>query len=65
MFDRLAATIPGVSAISVTSGVCPEQVCSPLVNRIFLRWDGVHFTAEGAQLMVPTLEAQLKTIAGW
>jgi len=65
MYDRLAATIPGVSAISITSGVCPEHVCAPLVDHVTLRWDGVHFTAEGAQVMVPTLEAQLEPIAGW
>ena len=62
MYDRLAATIPRVSSISITSGVCPQHVCEPAVDGVMLRYDGVHFTAPGALAMVTTLDGQLRSI---
>ena len=65
LYERLAATLPGVAALSITSGVCPNGVCMPVVDGTLLRWDGLHFSADGARVLVPTLEAQLDLVPAW
>ena len=59
MFQHLASMIPGVHTISVTSVVCPNRRCSPVVGGVLLRADGLHFTADGARALTPTLDAEL------
>ena len=55
MYERLAASIPRVSTLSLTNVVCPDGTCRPVVEGTILRWDGLHFTAQGAGLLAPVL----------
>ena len=64
MYDRVASTMPRVSTLSVTPILCPNQVCVPIVANIVPRYDGEHFTAEGATLVTPTIDAQLQLARG-
>ena len=59
MYERIAEAVPGVSTISLTSAVCPDTMCKPEVNGVVLRWDGVHFTKDGAGVMKPELQRQI------
>ena len=62
MYERMATMLPGVSTLSITSAVCPDNVCAPVVAGLILRWDGLHFTADGARAIAPTLGSQILAI---
>jgi peptidoglycan/LPS O-acetylase OafA/YrhL len=59
IFDELAATLPGVSTISLTEAMCPGGICVPVVNGLLLRFDGNHFTAPAARWLAPVIYRQL------
>jgi lysophospholipase L1-like esterase len=59
IFDKLAATLPGVSTISLTEAMCPGGICVPVVNGLLLRFDGNHFTAPAARWLAPVIYRQL------
>ena len=65
LYEHLAATIPRVSTISITSAVCPDRLCRPVVAGTLLRWDGLHYTANGARALVSTLDEQLGRTDEW
>ena len=45
--------------VSITEHLCPGGICRPMVQEIVPRYDGHHFTAEGARWIVPLLHAEL------
>jgi hypothetical protein len=49
----------GVSTISLTSAMCPNDVCVPVVNGILIRFDGLHFTEPAAEWLAPVIYRQL------
>jgi peptidoglycan/LPS O-acetylase OafA/YrhL len=60
MLDRVVARHPGHAAvIDLTGVVCPDGYCRPKVDGVWMRFDGLHFTVPGAQLVAPTLGTQL------
>ncbi len=65
LYDELADAMPRVSSISITSAVCPQGTCTPLVDGVFLRYDGTHFTTGGARAMGATLDAELAAVGAW
>lgn len=63
-YERIAEAVPGVSTLSITSVVCPESVCRPLVSGVIVRSDGLHYTEGGAKLVMSTLSSQIEAIIG-
>ena len=59
MYDQLSRGISGVSTLSVTSVVCPNNICTPQVGGVVLRSDGLHYTHGGAMAVLPTLTSQI------
>ena len=59
ILTNLAATMRGVSTISLTSAMCPNDVCVPVVNGILIRFDGLHFTEPAAEWLAPVIYRQL------
>jgi peptidoglycan/LPS O-acetylase OafA/YrhL len=59
MYERLAKKLPGVTVLSVTPAVCPNNVCRPLVAGVMMRSDGLHFTPDGAKAIMPMLGRQI------
>jgi lysophospholipase L1-like esterase len=58
-FRHLAVQVPHVSTISVTDVVCPDGLCSPEVDGIQIRYDGLHFSPAGAGWLAPSLYQRL------
>ena len=45
--------------VSITPYLCPGGTCTPTVDGVFPRYDGHHFTIEGARWIVPLLHSGL------
>jgi lysophospholipase L1-like esterase len=43
----------------VTDTICPKGVCTPLIDGILVRYDGTHFSAQGAEWVAPAIYRQL------
>jgi len=60
MLAEVAAAFPGRAYdVSITEDLCPSGICRPTVQGVVARYDGHHFTAEGARWAVPRLYAEL------
>ena len=59
MFEQMAMNLPGVSTLSLTSVVCPDNVCRPVVAGVMMRSDGLHFTEDGAKAVMRTLGTEI------
>jgi peptidoglycan/LPS O-acetylase OafA/YrhL len=55
----LPARVPGVSTVSLTSVICPNRVCTPTVNGMLVRYDGLHFTPPAARWLAPAIYRKL------
>jgi peptidoglycan/LPS O-acetylase OafA/YrhL len=44
-----------VSIVSMTQHLCPAGLCSPVIDGVFARYDGHHFSKAGARWLVPLL----------
>ena len=62
---NLAATIPGVSTISITGAICPNGVCVSVLNGILIRFDGNHFTTPAAEWLAPVVYRQLVAVGSF
>ena len=60
VMDDVAASFPGVvSTVDIQDVVCPNGVCPPKIDGIWIRSDGLHFTIPGAQWLAPALNQRL------
>ena len=59
VFRRLAMRVPHVSTISLTDAMCPNGVCSPELDGILIRYDGLHFSQAGNGWLAPLLYRRL------
>jgi peptidoglycan/LPS O-acetylase OafA/YrhL len=59
VFRSVATRVPHVSTISMTDAVCPNGVCTPELDGILMRYDGLHFSAAGSGLLAPLLYRRL------
>ena len=59
VFRRLPRRVPRVSTISLTDVICPKGVCSPEVDGILMRDDGVHFSPAASEWLAPLLYQRL------
>jgi len=59
VFRRLAMRVPHVSTISMTDVMCPNGVCSPELDGILIRYDGLHFSPAGSGWLAPLLYRRL------
>jgi peptidoglycan/LPS O-acetylase OafA/YrhL len=59
VFKRLAMRVPHVSTISITDVMCPDGVCSPELDGILIRYDGLHFSSAGSGWLAPLLYRRL------
>jgi len=64
MYENLAHTILGVYSFSVNDRVCPGDVCTPVVNGMILRSDGVHFTRSADMWLAATLFGRVSSATG-
>ena len=56
---HLATRVPHVSTISVTDLVCPNELCSPEIDGITIRYDGLHFSSAAGGWLAPSLYQRL------
>jgi hypothetical protein len=59
MLQQAASQVPGASVVSIGEHLCPDGVCTPTVDGVFPRYDGYHFTMQGARWLVPLLHEEL------
>jgi lysophospholipase L1-like esterase len=59
MYRRISAEVPGMTVLPVLDEVCPGRRCVATVDRQVLRFDGVHFTPDGARWLIRRLEPAL------
>jgi peptidoglycan/LPS O-acetylase OafA/YrhL len=60
MLQSVVVRYPGRTfLVSMTPYLCPRGTCVPTVDGVFPRYDGHHFTVEGARWIVPLLRAEL------
>jgi peptidoglycan/LPS O-acetylase OafA/YrhL len=60
MLDRVAGRYPDrVRVIDLGDVLCPNEQCAVNVDGIIVRYDGLHFSAEGARWLAPHLERKL------
>ena len=64
VYDHVAHAVTGVSQFSITDRVCPGDVCSPIVNGLILRSDGVHFTRSANLWLAATISARVASVSG-
>lgn len=63
IMDRIAAGLPDrIKVIDLSDVVCPKDQCSPILNGIPIREDGLHFTVSAALWLEPFIEAKLRQV---
>jgi len=62
-YDRWAATHPSVSTVDVGDFICPGRSCRDEIDGVTVRWDGRHFTRDGAVLVAEWLTPQISAAA--
>ena len=64
MYDGIAQTIPGVSTISINNKICPGDVCTPEIDGLIIRSDGLHFTHSANIWLAAYLTNQIMSATG-
>jgi peptidoglycan/LPS O-acetylase OafA/YrhL len=60
LIRRVAARSPdSMRVVSLAPVVCPDDLCSPRVDGVLLRYDRIHFTHAGARWLAPRLYDRL------
>ena len=60
MLDRVAQRYPDrVRVLDLSDLLCPDNLCVARVDGIVIRYDTLHFSAEGARWLVQHLERKL------
>jgi peptidoglycan/LPS O-acetylase OafA/YrhL len=59
IFDEIPREVPGTRTISMNDVVCPHDRCPPVIDGRIIRYDGVHFTPDGARWFARHLESRL------
>ena len=60
IFGRLHAAVPGTSLLSITRVVCPDEVCTPQIGDLQIRFDGLHFTPAASATLAAALWQEMK-----
>jgi peptidoglycan/LPS O-acetylase OafA/YrhL len=59
MFLSLSQTVRGFLTFSLNDMICPGNVCTPVVNGIIVRYDGVHFTQQANLWLASTIYSRI------
>jgi peptidoglycan/LPS O-acetylase OafA/YrhL/lysophospholipase L1-like esterase len=59
IYEQVQAEVPGVRIVSMQDAVCPGARCRSVVAGMLLRYDGDHFTEDGARWFVRQLAPRL------
>ena len=59
IFEKIAADLPPVAAISLEDVVCPNGSCPLTIDNIVMRYDGGHFTGTASRHLAPILDRRL------
>jgi SGNH domain (fused to AT3 domains) len=59
IYAQVRDEVPGVTLVTLQSVLCPGDRCHPVVDGLLVRFDGLHFSADGARWFVRRLEPLL------
>ncbi|NJC74286.1 hypothetical protein HC031_31910, partial [Planosporangium thailandense] len=59
IYQRVADETPGTHVLAMRQVVCPRGACPMVIDGLVVRYDGVHFTPQGARWFVSKMEPQL------
>ncbi len=59
IYARVRDEVPGVTLVTLQDALCPGGRCHPLVDGLLVRFDGLHFSADGARWFTRRLEPLL------
>jgi hypothetical protein len=63
LLAAIAAPSPeAVFVVSLTPHLCPAGMCAPIVDEVFARYDGDHYSMAGSRWIVPLLIADMRRI---
>ncbi|NJC74340.1 hypothetical protein HC031_32200 [Planosporangium thailandense] len=59
VYGQVAGEVPGVRLVAMQERICPNGTCPMVIDGLVVRYDGVHFTPQGARWFVSRMEPQL------
>ncbi|MGC9665564.1 acyltransferase family protein [Planosporangium sp. 12N6] len=59
IYEQVAAETPGMHLVMMQRTVCPDGTCPMTMDGLVVRYDGIHFTPQGARWFVGKLAPQL------
>ncbi|WP_432837683.1 acyltransferase family protein [Dactylosporangium sp. CA-092794] len=59
IYARIRDEVPGVKLVSLQDALCPDGRCRAVVDGLLVRFDGLHFSADGARWFAQRLEPLL------
>jgi hypothetical protein len=63
VLDRVAAADPQrIKTLDFQDVVCPDDVCSPRISGVWIRYDRLHYTEEAARWLLSTIEQRLRHV---
>jgi peptidoglycan/LPS O-acetylase OafA/YrhL len=60
VYRQVSADVPGVISFSITDAVCPGGICTPIVNGMLMRYDGLHFSQPAVLYLAPVIYERLQ-----
>ncbi|MCF6195010.1 MAG: hypothetical protein L3J46_11825, partial [Kangiellaceae bacterium] len=59
IFREMSATDDRVNTIELAKFICPSHFCRIKIEGVILRYDGLHYAGEGAQLVYLWMTSQI------
>jgi peptidoglycan/LPS O-acetylase OafA/YrhL len=59
IYVQVRDEVPGVTLVTLQDALCPGERCHPVVDGLLMRYDGLHFSADGAHWFARRLEPLL------
>jgi lysophospholipase L1-like esterase len=59
LYDQVGGEVAGMSVVQMQDVICPDDRCREAVDGLLVRFDGEHFTADGARWFVDRLAQRL------
>jgi hypothetical protein len=59
IYARVRDEVPGVALVTLQGALCPGDRCHPVVDGLLMRYDGLHFSADGARWLARRMEPLL------